>query len=209
MAQSMPSSASEFVPSAGDRGRPPRASKVPIRGRPTSLSSQRIYFLRHGLAGQRSKWHGTDADRPLSERGRAQVRRVSRALRQAGVQPDRIVTSPFARAFETAEIASDVFGLPQSPTIEALLKPGTKPKRLNAALSPHIEFGSVLLVGHEPSLSCLISSQCGRLQPPLTKAGFAEISIDQKDPRRWRLMWSVEPGDVVEWAHGQLLRRQR
>jgi phosphohistidine phosphatase len=134
---------------------------------------------------------------------------VSRALRQAGVQPDRIVTSPFARAFETAEIASDVFGLPQNPTIEPLLKPGTKPNRLNAALSPHIEFGSVLLVGHEPSLSGLISSRCGRLQPPLKKAGFAEISIDQRDPRRWRLMWSVDPGDAVEWAHGQLLRSQR
>ena len=64
------------------------------RKRSARLSSQRIYSLRHGLAGQRSKWHGNDADRPLSERGRTQVRHVSRALQRAGVQPDRIVTSP-------------------------------------------------------------------------------------------------------------------
>jgi phosphohistidine phosphatase len=190
-------------------GGPLSASQVQTRERASSSSSQVIYLLRHGPAGQRSKWHGNDADRPLSERGRVQVRRVSRVLWRAGIQTELIVTSPFARATETAEIVSDVFELDQPPTIEPLLQPGIKPDRLHVVLRTHIDIGSILIVGHEPSLSHLISYLCASRQPPLKKAGLAEVTIDREEPPRGRLTWLAEPKDLFELAHGQLPDRQR
>jgi phosphohistidine phosphatase len=184
-------------------------SRAQSRERSSRSASQRIYFLRHGPAGQRSKWHGNDADRPLSERGRTQVRRVSRALERAGIQPDRIVTSPFARATQTADIASETFGLPQFPTIEPLFQPGYPIDQVLVALHSHIELGTVLIVGHEPSLGYLISSLCGGRHPPLHKAGVAEVFIDQTEKRNARLRWVVNPEDVVKLKHGQLPRGKR
>ena len=136
------------------------------------------------------------------------MRRVSRGLWRAGIRPELIVTSPFARASETAEIVSEVFELAQSPTIEPLLQPGTKPDRLRVVLRTHIDLGSVLIVGHEPSLNHLISSLCGSRQPLLKKAGVAEVSIDREEPRHGRLTWLAEPKDLVDLAHGQLPGRQ-
>ena len=162
-----------------------------------------IHFLRHGLAGQRSKWRGNDADRPLSERGRTQVRSVSRVLRDAGIQTNLIVTSPFTRAIETAEIVSEAYGLPESPTVERGLQPGSTLDQLVAVPRTYCEIEAVLIVGHEPGLSYLISALCGRRQPLLQKAGPAEISFDRAEPRRWRVRWQAGPREFVEFAHRQ------
>ena len=84
--QLMPNSAPKFAaPSIGHvRSRPTPPTRNLSDLRTPSLC---IHLLRHGPAGQRSKWHGNDADRPLSERGRTQVRCVSRALRDAAFRP--------------------------------------------------------------------------------------------------------------------------
>jgi phosphohistidine phosphatase SixA len=41
----------------------------------------KLYFLRHGLAGERTEWIGDDEDRPLTEAGVAQTSREAAGLR--------------------------------------------------------------------------------------------------------------------------------
>ena len=62
-------------------------------------------LLRHGIAVERDEWEGSDADRPLTERGAKRVMRVAAGLNRLDVQPTHVFSSPLIRAIETAKIA--------------------------------------------------------------------------------------------------------
>ena len=72
-----------------------------------------VYLLRHGIAHDDSPT-GKDADRPLTEEGRRKLRDVMKAIANAGVKPDAIVSSPYLRARQTAEIAQEILGYKDS-----------------------------------------------------------------------------------------------
>jgi len=64
----------------------------------------RLYVMRHGLAEDTSST-GKDRDRPLTASGRFQVEQVAHKLLQFhGSRLSRVVSSPYLRARETAEI---------------------------------------------------------------------------------------------------------
>lgn len=75
-----------------------------------SLPDKPVYqfvFLRHGesIGNVESRWQG-QADYPLTEKGRAQVRSLAERWKSEGVQFDLAVTSTLIRARETAEIVA-------------------------------------------------------------------------------------------------------
>ncbi|MBI5297865.1 MAG: histidine phosphatase family protein [Chloroflexi bacterium] len=72
----------------------------------------KIHFVRHGesLANTLHIISNHDLDHKLTGKGRAQVMRVSAALKGRPIQ--RIYTSPVLRAVETAQIHSETLGVP-------------------------------------------------------------------------------------------------
>src|SRR5215471_14121561 len=64
-----------------------------------------IYILRHGIAEDPKRGH-PDSDRALTDEGREKLRRVLKRARAAGVTPAAILSSPYRRAVETAEVAA-------------------------------------------------------------------------------------------------------
>lgn len=69
-----------------------------------------ILFVRHGNAGRRSSYKGDDRMRPLSKRGAAQARALVPLL--AEHRPQRILSSPYVRCFETVQPTAEALGLP-------------------------------------------------------------------------------------------------
>ena len=67
----------------------------------------KLYVMRHGPAEDDAPT-GRDADRVLSAAGRERVRLVAQALEDGGESPFAILSSPMARALETAEIVAEV-----------------------------------------------------------------------------------------------------
>lgn len=67
-----------------------------------------IHLLRHGAAGDRNKWKGVDAERPLTKKGRKQADAVAERLAGRGIE--RIYTSPYARCVETVTPLADAIG---------------------------------------------------------------------------------------------------
>ena len=65
-----------------------------------------LHLLRHAHAGDWSTWVGPDAQRPLTDKGRAQSERLGRFLARTGFASDLVITSPRVRAVETAEIVA-------------------------------------------------------------------------------------------------------
>ena len=71
-----------------------------------------IYLLRHGIAIDRDDPSSpTDADRPLTAKGLKRMRKAARGLRRLNIPFDAIVTSPFTRARQTADIVAAALGL--------------------------------------------------------------------------------------------------
>lgn len=73
------------------------------------MSDASILLLRHSPAGNRSKWDGDDALRPLDKKGQRQARGLAEAL---AVYPiSRICSSPYTRCLQTVEPLSKKLGL--------------------------------------------------------------------------------------------------
>src|ERR1041385_3674827 len=66
----------------------------------------RLYFLRHGEADW-PNWDRPDDERPLTEHGKKELRKLAKFLEVLDVSIDEIVTSPLPRARQTADIVAD------------------------------------------------------------------------------------------------------
>jgi phosphohistidine phosphatase SixA len=73
----------------------------------------RLYVIRHAHAGSRSSWEGSDAERPLSKKGRRQAARIADQLAEAGIT--RLVSSPTERCLQTLEPLGGRLGLAVDP----------------------------------------------------------------------------------------------
>jgi len=116
-----------------------------------------LYLLRHGKAEKTVPVGGTDEGRPLTGRGKSEIRSIAEWIRSHGCIFDYIATSPLRRAYETAAIVAEVYPDSRGPVVWEELSPGMDFDRLLNRIREQGSLPSLLLVGHEPSLSNLIS----------------------------------------------------
>jgi phosphohistidine phosphatase len=130
-----------------------------------------LFLLRHGIAVERgSPGFANDAARPLTPKGRRQLLKITAAMKKMDLRFDLILSSPFVRAKQTAEIPAAELKLKKRLKFSNALAPGGDAAVLFRQLErtkPSPE--KLLLVGHEPDLSRLISL----LVTGRTDAGFA------------------------------------
>jgi phosphohistidine phosphatase len=146
-----------------------------------------LYFLRHGEADWPG-WTKPDDERPLTDSGKKEVRQVAKFLSRLKVKLDSIVTSPLPRALQTAEIAAEQ--LKTKLGQDEALEPGFGITELRTVLERH-RSKVLLLVGHEPDFSSVISALTGA-SLKLSKAGVALVDID-RDTEKGRLLWLFPP----------------
>ena len=146
-----------------------------------------VYFLRHGEADW-PEWKKSDDERPLTKRGKREMRDVAKFLDRLKVRPNLIVTSPLPRAAQTAEIAADY--LKAKLRKDELLAPGFGASKLRMVLKRH---GArvLMLVGHEPDFTQVISELTGA-SLKLSKAGVALIDLDPES-EEGKLLWLFPP----------------
>ena len=114
-----------------------------------------LYVVRHALAEDVSA--SGDEGRHLTEVGRQRTQKAAAAMRGVGLEFDLILTSPLARAVETAEIIAAAYATDLKPRVLVELATGVTPGDAVAALAPYGRNDSVMIVGHEPQLSALVS----------------------------------------------------
>ena len=111
-----------------------------------------LYLLRHGDAIE----HGyADADRPLSPLGEKQAKAAAGKLRELNLIPDCILSSPLKRARQMALIVQEELKVKDTMITEHLV-PSSDHRQIIDQIN-NLSTPSVLLVGHEPHMSMLIS----------------------------------------------------
>lgn len=118
-----------------------------------------LFVLRHGIAGTRgSPEYPNDDERPLTPKGVRRMVDQVRGLNTLDVSLDVILTSPLVRAAETAKIVHQGLDNPGQLVTSDTLKPTGDPERLIEKLAMnYTSSSSVMIVGHEPYLSGLVS----------------------------------------------------
>ena len=160
----------------------PRERRPP---RPVYAGPVAIILVRHAEAEDRAL--GTpDPERTLVAAGRRAAKATGKALAALRVEPRVIVTSPYPRAHETAEIIAHELGAPPLVDDPALL--GLEPGDLAGLTERHGD--DLLLVGHEPDFSALVLAITGaRISFPKAAA----LQIDPIAGLRGELRWFLRP----------------
>ena len=159
-----------------------------------------LYILRHAIAVARgTEGARQDSDRPLTDKGAAKLRRVVRGMNALGLSFDLILTSPYVRARQTAEIVAEEMGAGKKCERSPHLAPDGDPRALIAEIASRRP-ASILVAGHEPSLSQLISvlvSGDERTQVTLKKAGLCKLVVPTlRYGRCASLEWLLAPAQL-------------
>lgn len=140
-----------------------------------------IFLVRHGIAVDiGDEVAALDGERGLSQRGLERTRAAARGAAAIGVQPDKIACSPLLRAQQTAEVFATVLGVATVETVDALA-PDCDASDILRWVSKQTPEKALMLVGHMPNLSVLISVLvCGADEAlvHLKKAGLCRLTLD-------------------------------
>jgi phosphohistidine phosphatase len=158
-------------------------------------ASYEIYLIRHGLAEARSEAWPDDTKRPLTDEGMTRLRKAARSLAQLGISFDVVLTSPFVRTRQTAEIVAAAFApRPAVISVEALASGGSVAAVL-AELEKHGRRTRIGIVGHEPGVGELGARLAGMRHPMEFKKGaICRIDVEMLPPKgAGTLRWFLAP----------------
>jgi phosphohistidine phosphatase len=157
-----------------------------------------LLLVRHANAGDRdpAQWPD-DRDRPLTEKGRKVQGEVSRWLRKRDVAPTMVLTSPWARAAQTAAILVEVARVAQPPVPCDPLADDPDLVRLQEHLGEQPDNAVVAMVGHSPWMEELAATLLGGsatgLRIDFPKSGVMGIELERLEPGAGELRFFVRP----------------
>lgn len=143
------------------------------------MAVHELYLIRHGKAEERGEAWPDDAKRPLTAEGIERMRLAARGLARLGVTFDVVLTSPFVRTRQTAELVATAFDIrPPVLAVESLTPNGSF-QAILSDLEKQEKRARIALVGHEPHLGEIAARLAGVRQALEFKKG-AVCRIDVK-----------------------------
>ncbi|HEX4170274.1 MAG TPA: histidine phosphatase family protein [Bryobacteraceae bacterium] len=151
-----------------------------------------VHLLRHGIA---EEGHAglSDADRALTSEGRKKLRQVLQTAAKAGVQPTLMLSSPYKRAIQSAEIAKRTLGYSGEILQTKVLAPGSNVEQVWEEIRVHRGEMSLLLAGHNPLFEHLAGYLLGHsnLKMEFKKGALLRLDVES---------FGVEPRGVLRWC---------
>ena len=142
-----------------------------------------LYFLRHAIAAERNSTKYKDDNlRPLTAQGQRKMHRAALGMKTLGLSFGAIISSPYLRAQQTAKIVIKAYNLKNKDIYYTnnLLPPASIKELLQETHTHFPKSKSILLVGHEPHLTTMISAllKCDKpLNIDFKKGGLCSLTI--------------------------------
>lgn len=150
-----------------------------------------LYILRHGIA-EDGKAGQPDSERALLPDGKRKLRALLRLAKEADVSPSLILTSPYKRAVQTAQIAAEELGYKAELLRTKALVPSASPPSVWEEIRIHKDESQILLAGHEPLFSNLTAYL---LASPNLQMDFKKGALVRLDVERF----SAQPHAMLKW----------
>ena len=140
-----------------------------------------LFFLRHAKACPRGPKYRPDSKRPLTRAGEKAMRQAAAGIRRLELSFDLILASPYLRALRTAEILAGARDA-KKLFVTQHLAADAAPREIIAEINENFRaLENIVLVGHEPFLSGLISvlltGQPG-MKMDLKKGALCKLSVE-------------------------------
>jgi phosphohistidine phosphatase len=156
-----------------------------------------VLLVRHADAGDRNsvQWPD-DRDRPLTDKGRKVQRRVSKALARFELVPTHVLTSPWTRAAQTAQVMVETLALAPAVPCEPL---AAEPDlvRLTDYVGEQGSEARVALVGHSPWIEelagILLGGSASGVRVDFPKSGVMGIDLVKLAPGAGELQFFLRP----------------
>jgi phosphohistidine phosphatase len=159
-----------------------------------------LYFLRHGLAGQYGDpKYKDDSLRPLTAEGFKKMHRAALGMKALDLKFDAVLSSPYLRARQTAEVVIQAYRIKEIHFTNNLLPPATIKELLGEVRTHFPKSKNILLVGHEPHLTHLISSLLKSSKPlaiDLKKGALCSVGLEGSDAILNWLLTSSQLGSI-------------
>jgi phosphohistidine phosphatase len=156
-----------------------------------------LYIVRHGIAIDREDPKcPPDPERFLTPEGIEKTRQAAKGVAEIASIPDLILTSPYVRAAQTAEIFATALEYSKQKIRKSdLLLPGAEPLQLFRELAKDKDLSSVFVFGHAPHLDDLMAMAVGTKHhiTALKKAGVAFVELRRLVPPSGELVWLGTP----------------
>ena len=139
-----------------------------------------IYLIRHGDA-ERAAIGKKDFDRELTSSGRIKLKEAAVSWKNIIKGFDIIVTSPLARAVQTANVIADSYNAMDKILIDKKLSPGSRTESI-IEIANSLGVEDIAFVGHQPDMSEILSdiiSPKGAFID-FKKGAIAKISFENK-----------------------------
>ena len=156
-----------------------------------------MYVVRHGIAIDREDPKcPPDPERYLTEEGIEKTKRVAASVAALSATPDLLLSSPYVRAMQTAEIFAAVLDYSKQKIRRTdLLLPGAEPSLFFRELAKDKQTSTLFVFGHAPHLDDIIAAALGSKHhiTSLKKAGVALIELKRVSPPNGQLVWLAPP----------------
>jgi phosphohistidine phosphatase len=122
-----------------------------------------------------------------------------------GVGFDVILSSPYRRALETTFVVAREYGVGRAVQTSYALKPEVLPEEvIRTLVEKYSAYRRILLVGHEPQLSALVStltSGSAGARPLLKKGGLCKLHAGSLQIGKCAtLLWLLTPRQMMNIA---------
>jgi len=156
-----------------------------------------LYIVRHGIAIDREDPKSPpDPDRFLTEEGIEKTKQVAKGVAALGVEPDLLITSPYIRALQTAELFAAALDYPKQKIRRSdLLLPGAEPTLFYKELAKDKDSAIVMCFGHAPQLDDLVATGlgCKHHVTSLKKSGIVALELQRISPPSGEILWLATP----------------
>ena len=140
-----------------------------------------LTLVRHA----KSSWKDSslsDGERPLNKRGEHDAPMMGERIRDHGIRPSLIISSPAARAWTTARMIAEKISYPtEFLQRENKLYLASLDDLLDVVVAQDNGFNSLLVVGHNPGLTNFANFLSPGLTDNLQTAGVVSVQIDRED----------------------------
>ncbi len=171
-----------------------------------------LFVMRHG----KSSWKDPsrdDQDRPLSERGKGAAGLMAEYIREHGIRPALVLSSPARRARETLDIVSKAFGRETRLVEDPRLYLASDRELLTRLREVPESAASVMILGHSPGIEVLADLLAGAgekkaLRKLRVKLPTASLAILNLPDVPWREM-PIGEGSVAALVTPKRLEKDR